>query len=249
MRRHGFTLIELLVVVSIIALLIAILLPSLTEARNTARKTVCMSNLKQVGGGLMLYTADYKGSLPSVGPWYGVRQILYIMYSPIKGGRPAGFQNLGLLIPPGIMPPDSEVFFCPLQQSPQHTNSEGDPAHPNAALPSPAFRELFPEHEDQYDWLNIRSGYLRRDFGESSADDAPRLYDLKNTAIWADVFSQPQRVALSHGDSVSVLYADTHVSLVPLDPERPPLSDLSSFHPSFNPTMDAIWEQLDRGGN
>ena len=57
----GFTLIELLVVVAIIALLVAILLPALEEAREAAKASVCMGNLKQVGLGMLMYTGDYGG--------------------------------------------------------------------------------------------------------------------------------------------------------------------------------------------
>jgi len=47
--RHGFTLVELMVVIAIIAILIAILIPGLGRAREAARRTLCQSNLKQVG--------------------------------------------------------------------------------------------------------------------------------------------------------------------------------------------------------
>lgn len=56
----GFTLIELLVVMGIIALLIGILLPALRSARETARATVCGTNLRTVGQGLVLYNDDYQ---------------------------------------------------------------------------------------------------------------------------------------------------------------------------------------------
>ena len=54
-RRRGFTLIELLVVIAIIAILAAILFPVFAQARERARQTACLSNLRQVGLGLQLY--------------------------------------------------------------------------------------------------------------------------------------------------------------------------------------------------
>jgi len=65
--RHttGFTLIELLVVVAIIALLIAILLPSLGKAREKAKLTKCLSNLRQIGLAAFMYQGENGGYFPS----------------------------------------------------------------------------------------------------------------------------------------------------------------------------------------
>lgn len=57
-RRRGFTLIELLVVVAIIALLISILLPSLSRARELAKRSVCASNLRGIGQSMHIYAND-----------------------------------------------------------------------------------------------------------------------------------------------------------------------------------------------
>jgi prepilin-type N-terminal cleavage/methylation domain-containing protein/prepilin-type processing-associated H-X9-DG protein len=60
-RRKGFTLIELLVVIAIIAVLIAILLPALSAAREQANIAKCLSNLRQIGQGMGMYTVDNNG--------------------------------------------------------------------------------------------------------------------------------------------------------------------------------------------
>jgi len=70
MRRNlrylspAFTLIELLVVVAIISLLIAILLPSLQRAREQTRSTVCLSNLRSLGQGVVTFAAEENDRLP-----------------------------------------------------------------------------------------------------------------------------------------------------------------------------------------
>lgn len=62
--RHGFTLIELLVVIAIIAILAAILFPVFSRARENARKTTCLNNMRQIGLGVNMYAQDYDEVLP-----------------------------------------------------------------------------------------------------------------------------------------------------------------------------------------
>jgi len=65
-RRPAFTLIELLVVIAIIAILAAILFPVFAQAREKARMTTCVSNMKQIGTSLMMYVQDYDETYPYI---------------------------------------------------------------------------------------------------------------------------------------------------------------------------------------
>ena len=92
-RRTGFTLIELLVVIAIIAILAAILFPVFARARAKAQQTTCLSNVKQITLGVLMYAEDYKQYLPEArigwgwGDWWGALVYPYV-------------QNLG-------------IFHCP----------------------------------------------------------------------------------------------------------------------------------------
>lgn len=93
MKKRAFTLIELLVVIAIIAILAAILFPVFARARENARRSSCLSNLKQIGIATMMYTQDYDESYPYAltliptgantpgGTWFGGiwawQQVLY----------------------------------------------------------------------------------------------------------------------------------------------------------------------------
>jgi prepilin-type N-terminal cleavage/methylation domain-containing protein/prepilin-type processing-associated H-X9-DG protein len=64
-KKPGFTLIELLVVIAIIAILAAILFPVFAQARERARQANCLSNLKQIGTGVMMYVQDWDETYPN----------------------------------------------------------------------------------------------------------------------------------------------------------------------------------------
>jgi prepilin-type N-terminal cleavage/methylation domain-containing protein/prepilin-type processing-associated H-X9-DG protein len=75
--KRGFTLIELLVVIAIIAILAAMLLPALTQAKQKAKRTQCLSNNKQIAVAMMMYANDSAEQLPALntGYWPGVTAV------------------------------------------------------------------------------------------------------------------------------------------------------------------------------
>ncbi len=124
--RSGFTLIEVLVVVAIIALLVAILLPALGRARDQAKQGVCMSNVRQLVLGCLMYSAENKGCLPTcdrvVGPTGGA----------IKGTDWLGPYNINRANPAeyfGRVPEDGAIFKY--VRNPAVYECPSDPKVPN----------------------------------------------------------------------------------------------------------------------
>ncbi len=124
-KISAFTLIELLVVIAIIAILAAILFPVFARARENARRTSCLSNLKQMGLAAMQYTQDYDELYPH-----------YINKFPStaaaipapEGGNPwyAGYWYW-----PEILFPyhkSEQIFYCPSSPDSDRASTKGNAA-------------------------------------------------------------------------------------------------------------------------
>lgn len=107
-RRTAFTLIELLVVIAIIAILAAILFPVFAQAREKARQTSCLSNMKQIGTGAIMYAQDYDETMPETG-WQGPCS------NPTTGAASDTFFSGVFAFPLAIQPytKNYQVLVCP----------------------------------------------------------------------------------------------------------------------------------------
>jgi prepilin-type processing-associated H-X9-DG protein/prepilin-type N-terminal cleavage/methylation domain-containing protein len=114
-RKAAFTLIELLVVVAIIAVLAALLLPTLQKAKDNARSSQCLNNLRQIGQLVMFYTGDFNeyvpasydgGSNPNPPPRFWYSKLCYLYLGVTTGGM--GDNDLW-----GTGKGSDRIFICP----------------------------------------------------------------------------------------------------------------------------------------
>jgi general secretion pathway protein G len=109
--RRGFTLIELLVVIAIISILSALAFPAFARAKAHAKQTHCLSNLSQIGKGILIYMSDYDDVFPQA------LDASDRFASVIWGGKPEWQSQLGTMpMMHEVLQPyvkSKEIFRCP----------------------------------------------------------------------------------------------------------------------------------------
>ncbi|MBD3291677.1 MAG: DUF1559 domain-containing protein [Armatimonadia bacterium] len=205
--KRGFTLIELLVVIAIIAILAAMLFPVFSRAREAARKSACLSNLKQIGLASMMYMQDYDGYFPR-------DDHICNPHDRLVGQLMPYMKNV-------------QILYCPSARSmgvEQIVESEANVAAGNISyyyfsfdgLPSTAPPAGPPDHVG---WVDRFFYAQRLGFGNN-----PRiLTSMSDTDMWvaSDWFCKPIVRNVGHsvhgGDmgSFNVLYVDGHVKFFP----------------------------------
>lgn len=221
-KKSAFTLIELLVVIAIIAILAAILFPVFAQAREKARQTSCLSNMKQVGLGLLMYAQDYDENYPRADYWASS--------SPLNPNATGGFATRinHYKWPAWVLPytKNANIFRCPSRTrdvEAWNVNGEykGDGYAMNLSLSG---RPIFPSGENPSFLGGTLAGVqapadtwvmmeLRNQISFSYISSGGVLWPAALRESWAPYLmpnGTPDKKNAPHSDGLTFAYADGH---------------------------------------
>jgi prepilin-type N-terminal cleavage/methylation domain-containing protein len=263
-RQSGFTLVELLVVIGIIALLISILLPALNRARDQARKTQCLSNLRTQGQIMQMYMNQNKGALP-VGTWGAYPEYGYVLWQQTN----AIHIGLGLMMPAGLIPTDpvqdvntgdGRMFYCPVQTN--QGSGYNDPGNEWYGTPGAATRMSYTQRPE---WRYENKSWVTHIWNADAANGShvrtpvypaawfPKAKDFKERALVMDMLVNPSHDSFlqGHKTGCNVLYSDWSAKWVPYDNLQPMIRTMQGIW-TGTPTTGTraefykIWKMLDK---
>ena len=244
-RGAGFTLIELLVVIGIIAILIGILLPTLSRARESANRSACLSNLRQLGQAFNVYANAFHDCIP-LGHISDEYQWDYTLN--FANSTKAFVTHLGVLRDARLL--DSpKTYMCPSEADPQWQFATDDNPWPFVTVPSPAAHHTRIAYGTRPGWSWGQDG--------SWPNPMARLSKMKTLAITADLLIGPTYVKNRHKSGVNVGYGDGSAHWVNLSDFHNPDWDTIKYD-DFGPEHDdsllnektqpisGVWAELDR---
>jgi prepilin-type N-terminal cleavage/methylation domain-containing protein/prepilin-type processing-associated H-X9-DG protein len=204
MKFSKFTLIELLVVIAIIAILAAMLLPALQRARESAKNSQCISNLKQTGTYWSLYISDHGGQVipvnwPGSGFWYNV------MYKV----------SVGKTLPVVTVPKYPETTFLCCPSNAMMTNGSGPYRYAVSYTMNVANGikntswEIVPPLLDKI--RNPSSKVILHDGGPTEYSGEPSVYSYSQ---WDDPVREARVGQKVHQGAGNFLWADGHVGSI-----------------------------------
>ncbi|MBS1372090.1 MAG: prepilin-type N-terminal cleavage/methylation domain-containing protein [Lentisphaeria bacterium] len=222
-RSRLFTLIELLVVIAIIAILASMLLPALNQARERGKGAKCLGNVKQMGAGMSMYTADTGYFMPAYGVYgMGTKPALLWIGERFSGGKID--MRLGLLAP--YLNGNVMVMVCPSWSEPVDVENLAQGAGYGLSVYGVGSQEYFMKDGQKQGsgWKDGKAKNPSRTIAladtvsansSSLGEGQSFLYShfqVKDGVETATVSGHSDNIHFRHGGRADVLWADCHAS-------------------------------------